>query len=355
MFGIKTQVSSQWKKRLSDVQLFNQYAADHKIVFKDDLLEDFSLSGARFSGGSFVNTDWKDAEFKDAKIENTTFEGGEYRNASFGGSVLRNVVFKNITFYSANFGHAELVNVEFINCNFGRARFHGLENSTIEFKNSVLEEVRFFDSAVDVKYVDSKLTSVGMMGTVAKDYFIVKGSDIYDVNLGSSEIPNVEITDSTIKKATFDGGKARKIVEKNNKGMMDTAGAIVDGDVEFDNIETAVLFISETTAKKIHISNVKVSESVNAGGTHADELTIADSNIRSIWNGGCKLKAFNIINTELRGTRNEGSRIGLFHLENVTLNGKFNFDYTHADKLELVNVTKGPDFQFRGKDSNIHF
>lgn len=355
MFGIKTSVSKEWKARLANVQVFNQYARDNRVEFKSVVLEGFVLEGAEFSTGAFVDTDWKDAGFQNSRIENATFDKGVYRSATFSGSVLRNVTFSNITFHSADFGQTELDNVRFIKCNFGRAAFHGLENSTIEFQGSVLEEVRFFNSDADIKFIDSKLTEVSMMGTTAKEYLIVKDSDIYAVDLTKSVIPYVEITDSKVERTVFGSGKAKSIVMKNLKGALNTDGAVVDGNVLVENIETEVLNLTGTVAQAIHVRHVVVTDTMLGGGAEADRFEISDSNIKTIWNGGSILKHFKIINTELRGTRNEGSKIDTFHLENVVLNGKFNFEYTHAQKLELVNVTKGPNFEFRGKEGNIAF
>ena len=205
----------------------------------------------------------------------------------------------------------------------------------------------------EIQYLKSKLTSVEMMGVKAKSSFIVKGSDVYDVDLGSSSIPHVTIEDSTIQKAGFSGSKADTFVMKNLKGAWQTSGAKIN-DVEVSDVDTEVLFLGGVTANTIKVSNVKVSDAFIAGAK-AKKYEISDSTIKSIVNGASHVSIFKITNSELRGTRNENSRFGTFHLENVTLNGKFNFDGTTAQKLELINVTKGPNFQFRGRDSNIHF
>jgi len=353
MFGIKLPLSGEWKQRLSDVDMFNAYAEKHKVEIKDSKLDGIKLTGAKLTNAVFENTDWKDVTFFNSKIKNAHFVGGEYRNAAFQTSYIENTVFEGITFYNADFEAATLKNVKFIHCNFGKANFQRLRDSDLVFEGSVLEEVEFYESKVDIQYIKSKLTSIEMMGVKAKSSFVVKSSDVYDVDLGSSEIPHIEITDSTIKKASFSGGKADTFVMKDLKGAWQASGAKI-GKVDIDHVVTDVLLFSGTHAKTIKVSNVTVTDSLNAKA-NADLFEIDNSDIKSIWNGSSRLKVFKIVNTELRGTRNESSKIGTFYLENVTLNGKFNFDGTTAQKLELVNVTKGPNFQFRGRDSNIHF
>ena len=353
MFGIKAQVSKEWKSRLANVAEFNQYAEHHSVEFKDAVLENFSLVGARFSGAKFLRTNWSEADFKDSLVEDSLFDGGDYRGISFGGSVLRNVTFKNITFYSADFGQAELDNVKFIKCNFGGAKFHGLEKSRIEFVDSVLEEVRFYDSDVDVRYVDSKLTEVGMMGTTAQDYFVIKSSDVYDLNLEDSKLPYVEVSDSTIKKMSYHGGKSKKLVMKNLKGAIQASGLYAD-EVDIENVVTDVLILDGLQGKSVKISKVNATSDVHLG-SEADSVEIEDSDIYQLWNGGSKVGFYSIKNTKLGGESTTSSKFGKLHFENVTIVEGANFEYTQADEVEIHNVTKGPNFEFLGEGSNVKF
>ena len=353
MSGVKTPLSGEWKKLFSDATQFNQYSDVNKIEIENAILSDIKMSGVRFSGAIFENTDWESVSLFGATIKDSKFIGGKYRNAAFQKAIVENTVFEGITFVNGDFQGATLKNVSFVNCNFGRANFQYLEDSNIVFKGAVLEEVEFYESKADIQYIDSKLTEIEMMGVQSKERFVVRGSDVYDIDLNSSIIPHLEITDSTIKDAGFSGGKAKSLVMKNLKGAWQASGATID-EVIVENVETDVLLLAGVTAKSIKVSQAKISDSL-LGSCECGDFEIANSNIKSIWNGGSRVTTFTIKNTELRGTRNENSRFGTFRLENVTLDGKFNFDYTQAENMELVRVTKGPNFQFRGRDSNIQF
>lgn len=355
MFGIKAPLSAEWKNRFSNVGELNSYGLDSKILIRNATLGDIRVVGAKINGSVFDNTDWNTVYFLESEISNAHFKKGKYRDAAFQKSVIENTVFEDITFIRADFQGAKLRNVRFVNCNFGRANFQYLEDSDVVFDGAVLEEVQFYRSGLDVAFLGSKLTDIEMMGVKGQRALIVKNSDIYGIDLGNSAFPYVEVIDSKVQRTVFGSGKAKRIVMKNLKGALNTDGAVVKGNVLVENVEAEVLFLGGITAEEIYVKNALVTNSIIATAMEAKKFEITNSNIKSIWNGASKLKYYKIANTDLRGTRSENSRIDKFHLESVHLNGKFNFEHTHAKNLELINVTKGPDFQFRGEGGNIAF
>lgn len=353
MFGIKTSLSSEWRQRFSDVNQLNRYAETNKIEIKNVNMNDLKVKGAVFSGATFDNTDWESVSFFGANIKNSRFNKGKYRNAAFQKAVIENTTFEGVTFINGDFQGATLRDVQFVNCNFGKANFKYLEDSDVIFKDAVLEEVEFYESKADVQFIDSKLTEVEMMGVQAKEHFIVRGSDVYDVDLNDATIPRLEITDSTIKKAGFSGGKAKSLLMKNLKGAWQASGAKID-DIVVENVEAEVLFLAGVTARSIKVSDVVVTDSFNARAKAA-VLEIDDSDIKSIWNDASAVGSYIVRNTKLRGSSSTSSKFELIRFKNVELNGIFNFEGTHADNIELINVTKGPSYEFLGDGGNIHF
>ena len=353
MFGIKTSLSSEWKQRFSDVEKLNAYAETRSIEIKNAKLSDISVEGAKFSNGVFDDTGWSNVHFLKSEIIDTRFIGGEYRNVDFKESLIKNSVFENITFINADFKAASLQGVKFVNCNFGRADFQYLRTSDVVFEGAVLEEVQFYKSGLDVTIIGSKLTEVEMMSITAQEKLIINDSDIYDVNLGNSIIPYVEITGSKVAKATYSSGKSEKLVMKNLKGALQASGAVIDY-LEIGDVDTEVLFFSGITSERIKVERVNVTDSLNAKAT-AESLEITDSNINAVWNSASQVGLYAVKNTNIGGSNAEYAHFKTMHFENVQLNGQFNFSHARADKLELINVIKGPDFQFLGDESNISF
>lgn len=353
MFGIKTSLSKEWQHRFSNVVELNAYAEKQSIQLSDVKLKDIDVTGAKFIGANFKNTDWDNVRFFESEIKDSHFKGGDYRRAAFQRTVISNTIFENITFRRADFEAATLKNVKFLNCNFGGANFQYLESSDVVFEGAVLEEVAFYHAEIDVKYLKSKLTDVEMMGAKAKDHFVVKNSDIFEVNLENAVFPNVEITDSTLKKVTYHGAKAKKLLMKNLKGAMQSSGSNIE-EVEVDNVTTEVLMLAGLNGKTVRISNVNVTDSLNLRA-QADSIVIENSDIHEIWNDSSDVGSFTIKDSKLMAASTTSSKFGKLYFENVTIVEGANFEFTQADEIELHNVTKGPNFEFLGEGSNVKF
>ena len=347
-------LSGKWAEMLkAKPEELTRYAEANPLHLKNVLLKRQSLSKSRFVGARFDNVVWDDSFAQHATFIDSIFKGGIIHDTSFADSRLINVVFDSVVMDVAEFVNATLENVTFKNCKIYNSDIRNLQPSKVKIENCEISDSRFFQSAMDLEIVNTKIIKVVDFGEAKSgSRIVIKNSDFGRyTDFSKSDLDLLSIESSHLEHNKAGWVKARKVVVKDSDIGIDLGGGTY-GTVMYENSKNVVM--DDATIGTISIQDCLPGSIIYLGKSKVKTIVLRNCHAKDIILN--ELVADEVVLTGVQADNFEmpQARIGKLTLQNVSF--KNNLDLTGAVAKDIVKhaIEIAPATVIKTEGTNIH-
>ena len=347
-------LSGEWKKMFgAPAEKLTEYAKEHPLHLKNTRIQGDDISNSKFVGARFKNVIWDDVVAQRGGFVDALFEGGVIYDTSFSFSRLVNVVFDGVVFEKAGFVNASLENVIFKNCKIYNSDIRNLQPSKVKIENCEISDSRFFQSAMDLEIVNTKIIKVVDFGEAKPgSRIVIKGSDFGRyTDFSKSDLDLLSIESSRLEHNKAGWAKARKVVVKDSDIGIDLGGGTY-GTVMYENSKNVVM--DDATIGTISVQDCQPGTIIYLGKSKAKTIVIRNCHAKDIILN--ELVADEVVLTGVQADNFEmpQARIGKLTLQNVSF--KNNLDLTGAVAKDIVKhaIEIAPATVIKTEGTNIH-
>ncbi|MFC1403924.1 MULTISPECIES: pentapeptide repeat-containing protein [Streptacidiphilus] len=177
---------------------------DPGLVVRDEDWYARELTAAdRFTGYSFLDTDWTEVVSSGTVFDECTFAGVRFNASRHSGAAFTNCTFRNCTFFDTRFTDCKLVGSVFQRCTFNLFQVSGGDWSYVglagaDLRQATVEDVRMREADLGAARLDrAVLTGTDLSGAVLQGATFT-GADLRGSDLSALDPLTVELRGARI-------------------------------------------------------------------------------------------------------------------------------------------------------------
>ena len=352
LFG-KSSLTPDWVARFQDLSKLNAHTALQPAHLSNVAITGWDISGAKFPGARFDNTEWKDVKLERSVLINVTVSKSKLQGVNFDRSELTDVTFEDTELRSTSFYKAKLQRVRFVRCKFNGVTIDEMVGGTIDITDSRVLSSSLSDGQLIATIKGSKLKDVRLSDLLPPSSLSFEKSDLKEVKVDRSILTAMRAVDSHVD-ATFEKAKIDRVEFSN---------AELDVGLDESALGTLIVHASKITTLRMntaHIGKVSISactQTRNLGFYESTigEMEIAQSALNDLDLADVVVESLTIRDTQLFNDDFKKLRAKKFILENVSLDKKIDFTGAQVESLKAQNVSKRASLQLITTDSNVKF
>ncbi|ALC15371.1 hypothetical protein DSOUD_0582 [Desulfuromonas soudanensis] len=345
-----------WQVYFTDTNKLNEYTSIHIIELKNVEADGYDLDGAVFNGAMFENNNFKNISAENSKFKNARFKECKFINCKFWSAEFTNVVFEDCEFISTTFLQSKMINVTIVNGKALESEFDELEGTELLIISSEFKmRSSFTDSKIPIKFQNTNLSGVNMMGMTGLFPLSFEGGVLDEVNFGKSYFS--EVTLCRVKQG--EGG-----IKFNSV----TAKSISFEDVEmlkgvgmgWANVELVRIVGGELYGPSFKEANIAKTVIRDAYVTrfatgHMGKVEVANSTLHRSGLFEGEIQELSVVNSTIDEIVGKNFKADTVLWDNVTLNGKIDLTNAQVKDFRPTRIQRGPDLQLITTGSNMKF
>jgi uncharacterized protein YjbI with pentapeptide repeats len=345
-----------WQVYFTDTNKLNEYTSSNIVELKNIDANGYDLEGAVFNGAIFENNDLKNISAENSKYKNTQFKNCKFLNCKFWLAEFTNVVFEDCEFISTTFLQSKMINVTIINCKAIESEFDGLEGTELLIKSSEFKmRSSFTDSKISIKFQDTNLSGVNMMGMTGMFPLSFEGGVLDEVNFGKSYFSDVilrrvkqgeggvKFNSVTAKSISFEDVEMLKGV---GMGWANVALVrIVGGELYGPSFKEAN--IAKTVVRDAYVTRFATG--------HMGKVEVANSTLHRSGLFEGEIQELSVVNSTIDEIVGKNFKADTVLWDNVTLSGKIDLTNAQVKDFRPTRIQRSPNLQLITTGSNMKF